>query len=461
MYIKSIHPLYIIIALGVLLACQDDLAQKKLIQDATLQDLTLQDATLQDATLQDAILQDATLQDATLQDAILQDAILQDQMLSMLENQGYQDDAQSALSLGKYAIGYQTLTFEYTLSDSMAEVLNAQINEVPAQTKQRKLKISVWYPADPNRLDSVGFARYPLLANRQVAYAQAPIADLSKQVPLYVYSHGAKSWPELGASNMEFLASHGWVAIGVEHANDQIQTATLPRPVAMYALRPLDIQKSIDFILDQTQNHPFARLINPEMIMAAGHSYGGYTTFALGGAAYDNASLTENCQNEDGFCDAIEQGLIDWLSVAKDSRIKAIIPQAAGDFRFFHEGVGAIQLPTLMMSAKLDQNCTEEGSNLPYQTALFQTSSPRFHLSFNQAGHASFTVVCQHIAGLELNNGCGPEFTPSTEVLEIVNAYQLTFARAYLGQQAQALTFFEGETLNPLIESNDRFIFLK
>lgn len=362
------------------------------------------------------------------------------QIMMQRTDEIYKDDALSEDALGMYQVGYQSITFDYELPMDLAQVLNDQINEQPANTGSRKVRLGIWYPtiADENTT----FARYPFLANRHVAYDRSPMIESDHKFPLYLYSHGAKVWPELGAFEMEYLASHGWIAIGIEHDHDQIQTAALPRPDAMYILRPMDVQQVLNYLYSDQADPSIKERISEKFVMAGGHSYGGYTTLALSGAQYRVEEIEADCGRfSDQFCQYwptlkpyFQQGM-------KEDRIKFSVPQSAGDYRLLAEGVKEIAIPTLLVTAKRDQNCTEEGSNLPYWQMLSSSITPenKHHLSFAQAGHASLTLTCEHLPGIELDNGCGMDFTPAVQVQHISNRYALIFARAYLAQQSQAL----------------------
>jgi predicted dienelactone hydrolase len=457
------HPIPLLLSLLLLLSCED--AEKKAILDLSMDSMSKPDQAQgqdqgQDQGQADLLIIDQGIAlhldlalDQSIMDQSVVDALGDDLFLAPKSDEQYIDDLSDASALGQYQIGYVSLEMTYELPMDLAQALNDQVIEQPAQTTRRSLRLGVWYPAIVDQ--NTPFARYPLLANRRAAYDHPPIADVNHKFPLYVYSHGAKVWPELGAFQMEFLASHGWVAVGIEHRHDQIQTAALPRPDAMYLLRPMDVQRVIDYLLSDQSDALIRGRISESFIMAGGHSYGGYTTLSVGGATYQTQEIEGQCADfSDQFCmhwpvlkPYFENGFL-------DARIKLTVPQSAGDFKLFKAGVQAISLPTLLITAQRDLNCTEEGSNLPYWNMLSQSINPeqKYHLSFAQAGHASLTLTCEHLPGVELNNGCGMDFTPAQELQQISNRYMLTFARAYLGEQA-----LDRETLNTAVQ-NDVFL---
>ena len=159
------------------------------------------------------------------------------------------------------------------------------------------------------------------------------------------------------------------------------------------------------------------------------------------------------------LCESIEGTLGEVMSAGlREPRFVAAIPQSAGNYQMIRAGADHVEIPTLMITATRDQACTEEGSNQPYWEALTAASSPlrdqHRRLSFLEAGHATFTVACIHLPGLEQDDGCGPDFTPARDAQALMLEYSLTFARAHvLGDPSalQSINQIEGSTaLSPL-----------
>jgi len=336
---------------------------------------------------------------------------------------------------GRYRVGYRVLRFEYALPEPLARALS---EDAGAAVAARALRVAVWYPTDATDAD-YPLAAYPVLPSRRVALDAPPLAA-GGRAPVLLYSHGAKVWPELGAFMSEHFASHGWVAVAVEHDLDHLQSATRPRPDAMYLLRPLDASRALDHLLALPPEDPLAGALDPARVAAAGHSYGGYTAFALAGAAYDVEDLRGRCADlSDTFCERLALLEPLFAAGARDPRVRLAIPQSAGNFRMFGAaGVAAAQAPVLHISARRDQDCTEEGANLPYWEALRAAAVPRHWLSLLNAGHASLTVSCAQFPTLELDNGCGEDFTPPEAVHRLANHYALSAARRYASSAAAA-----------------------
>ena len=342
---------------------------------------------------------------------------------------GFMDDGSSSEGLGRYQVGYQSLEFSYLLPEPLAQSLGESLGEM---VSARALRLALWYPTEETEGERVS---YPLLTRREGPLLDAPPASLAGRAPVLLYSHGAKVWPELGAFMHEFFASHGWVVVAVEHDHDHIQSVTRPRPNSMYLLRPRDVSEALSYLssLRSAEGHPVASLMDERFVMASGHSFGGYTSYALAGARYATEWLSAECATlSDTFCEDLARLAPLFEQGARDERVRLAAPQSSGNIQMFAEGVRAVEVPILHTSALLDQDCSEEAQNAPYWEALRASGSMEHRwLSLKRAGHASLTVSCEQFPALEQDNGCGPDFTDPVTLQALTNHYTLSFARAH------------------------------
>ena len=130
---------------------------------------------------------------------------------------------------GPFAIG--TVTFQWTDS-SRPEIYTADPNDV------RQIMVQVWYPAVPapgaqtgpwmDRLDVAGptIARYLGLPSffldhaalvRTHSYPGAPPDPGAAPYPVVIYSHGWNGFRAVNLNQSEALASHGYIAVAVDH----------------------------------------------------------------------------------------------------------------------------------------------------------------------------------------------------------------------------------------------------
>ncbi|MDJ0662564.1 MAG: alpha/beta hydrolase [Crocosphaera sp.] len=191
------------------------------------------------------------------------------------------------------------------------------------------------------------------------------------QGPLVIMSHGFASDRRFLRYLGKHLASYGITVVSVEHPGSDIhaliKTATGIKlsqilPSAEFIDRPQDIS----FVLNQLtllnkNNQQFKGKFNTKKVSIVGHSFGGYTALALGGASLDLKSLRRFCQEKS----PLGRAPADWLQCAagelpypqrnfKDHRIKQIIVFNPIIGELFGKNLSQIQVPTLMLSASDD-----------------------------------------------------------------------------------------------------------
>src|SRR5262249_50729959 len=132
---------------------------------------------------------------------------------------------------------------------------------------------------------------------------------------------------------MVHLASHGFVAVGVDHeGNDLLDSTGDPDTLVN---RPRDMSVLLDQLLsfNATPGHFLEGALDPGRVGAFGHSYGGYTMYALAAGPFGLGTFT-------------------------DPRIKAIMPldgsaQVFGDTGDSPAIFSTIHVPTLLFSGTL------------------------------------------------------------------------------------------------------------
>lgn len=213
---------------------------------------------------------------------------------------------------GPYKVG----TVSYDLLDpSRAETYT------PAPDDKREIMVQVWYPASPapgartgpwlDRLDLTGpiIARYINLPSfaldhaglvRTNSYPDAPVSEGQARYPVVVYSHGWNGFRAVNTNQMEALASHGYIAVSIDHTYGAMFTVfpdgrvALNNPDALPDNAPPDeYQKDsetveatyaadIRFVLDQLEqwnagsgDGRFAGRLDMTRVGLFGHSTGG------------------------------------------------------------------------------------------------------------------------------------------------------------------------------------------
>ena len=146
---------------------------------------------------------------------------------------------------GPFAIG--TLSFEWTDS-ARPEIYT------PDPDDRRSLMVQVWYPANPapggapgpwmERLDVAGpvIARYLHLPSffldhaalvKTNSYPAAPLDLAGAPYPVVVYSHGWNGFRTVNLNQSEALASHGYIAVAIDHTYGAMVTVFADGRVAL------------------------------------------------------------------------------------------------------------------------------------------------------------------------------------------------------------------------------------
>lgn len=251
------------------------------------------------------------------------------------------------------------------------------------------LALRAWYPAAgqaegsityPVVLQLPGFPTDPMPIFGR-AIEGAPIQATAEGLPLVILSHGFALNPEWYAPLAEHLASHGFFVLAPLHRETDWATDV----VMATATRPEEIRGAIDLALGGS----YGPYLDGEHVGLVGHSYGGYTTLAAGGARIDYAALREHCERTDDvfardfLCPPFvegEQALADamgleviptglWPSMA-DARIDAIVPIAGDAYAFGADGLARVQVPMLAVGGTADTGTPWGwGAALAYQHA--------------------------------------------------------------------------------------------
>ena len=197
------------------------------------------------------------------------------------------DEADDLISLldtrGPHAVGFRSDTITYV---------------VPGQAEPREVRMSIWYPATSTDGEEVAYQ--DIFSAPDVWEDASPV---SGPYPTLVYSHGHQGYAEASGLLMAHFASHGWLVAAPDHTNNTTWDGS-NRDTEIYYQRPLDISAVLDHLEALPQSDPLAGA-NTEETIAIGHSFGGYTTFALGGATYAMDDLRDECASGTGpssFC---------------------------------------------------------------------------------------------------------------------------------------------------------------
>lgn len=224
----------------------------------------------------------------------------------------------------------------------------------------------VFYPSAQAK-GATGVGPYELHATRG-----APPVIGAK--PLVVISHG-HGGSDLGHHDLAvFLASHGFIAVTLEHPKDNFMDQSGDgHPVVMIG-RPIQVKATISMLLDDAR---WKRLIDPDRIGVAGFSNGGYTSLLLVGAVPQFTRFISYCKKKPGdvnvcghmkqFTDQLaRQGMtaeqylnsmqrqIHRWGDTDDPRIRAAFVMAPLSLVFDKEGLASVDRPVFLYYGQSD-----------------------------------------------------------------------------------------------------------
>lgn len=333
---------------------------------------------------------------------------------------------------GPYPVGVRTFDLELKGSDG----------------KPRSIRYEVWYPTTEEfrdgPFDAIDFYKdAPDYLKETVkkyedalppipvdAVRDAPVRAGHGPYPLVMFSHGAYGIRFQSVFFTIPLASHGYVVAAPDHDGNVLYNLIEPDGYNMDDLivsalnRPLDATAVIDDMLtrNDTGSDPFFETVDPAMIGAAGHSFGGYTALYL------------------GFV---------------DERIGAVLAMepATTPFPMLGFKYEDFQAPVMFMAGKLD--ATLDTDVEMYQPFL-KMPSPRYYFELLTGGHFTYSDICildlLYIAndlGIEdadnaLNDGCADFNIPTETAHPIINQFGIGYFNFYLrGSQMSAQYFDE------------------
>ncbi len=292
---------------------------------------------------------------------------------------------------------------------------------------------------------------------------------VNQPVPLIVISHGLASDRQTFAYLAEHFASYGFAVAVVEHDDislnkfDRVLSGTerFPEPNNLID-QPLDVKSVLDRLERESATNPqLQNKLNLQEVGVIGQSIGGYTSLALAGGKLVADKMAEECQPEN-----YRDVLLDLSSLAKctfndlkdshyqlrDPRIKAVVAINPLGKIFGQEGMGAIKIPTMLISGTHDLITPSIEEQLKPFTWLNQDLNkylvlvkPGTHFSFLQEGLGVLPVP---------EGKVGPSPTLAYPGLK---ALSTAFFKVYLAHQQKYKNYLQSDRLD--IFSNDAFEF--
>ncbi|MFV0524131.1 MAG: alpha/beta hydrolase family protein [Acidimicrobiales bacterium] len=357
---------------------------------------------------------------------------------------------------GTHALGYQVFTT--TGAHEQALTLRAWY---PATRTDDQRPTTITYTA-PNKFDEQITPGTEISAVGSAIDGGQP-ERTGGPYPLVVFSHGYALSPIVYSTLVEHYASQGYVVLAPEH--NETFDGSLTGFWQELIDRPVDIDQTIDEAERLTEpGAPLDGMIDLDNIAVVGHSYGGYTALAAGGAQFDFAAYKTRCAAltaEDPlnfFCaplpnesdmaaraglDEVPDGL--WPSMG-DSRVKAVVSMAGDAYLFDQRGLEQLEVPVMVMGGTLDDGTPYTwGAKLTYDHAASDNKSL---LSFPGAGHMLFLDPCKNLLWVQdsaYRDGICTDAVWDERPLDIVAHYSTAFLRETLDADPEARAALTGQ----------------
>ncbi len=342
---------------------------------------------------------------------------------------------------------------------------------VTTGAQKQPLTVRAWYPAlrsadqrnptltykAPNKFEEKTLPGKEITAIGK-AFVNARPQRNAAPYPLVVFSHGYAISPIVFSTLVEHYASHGYIVLGPEH--NETFDESLGGFWKALVDRPVDITRTIDYAQQLTKpGAALAGMIDMNNIAVVGHSYGGYTALAAGGARFDFAAYKTRCaalKADDPlnfFCSpvipkeadmATRAGLSSvptglWPSLG-DPRVKAVISMAGDAYPFDQRGLAEIKVPIMVMGGTIDEGTPYTwGSKLTYDHVA---SKNKTLITFTDAGHMLFVDPCDNLPWTQNFSYREPFCTDTVwgtrRPLNIVSHYTTAFLRDTLNADPKA-----------------------
>ncbi len=333
--------------------------------------------------------------------------------------------------------------------------------DVNDPVRDRWLTTEAWYPAAaPSATEPVVYEIHALEMTvarlRSAAHAHRDVEPWRDggPLPIVLMSHGRGSTRFANVTLAEVLASHGYLVAAPDHAghtiDDQLAGIDDDERARSAMDRPLDLSRVLDDLIARSSRPgSFHELIDDARVAVAGHSFGGLAALGLSGARFDVDRQRKECvENADDWRCSAAAVFGSGQYRYRDPRIKAaLLITPAGYDLYRKDGVSDVDVPTLVVGARRDDNTRFEAFSQPTYEAL---TAPRYLLDLREAGHLTATDLCEMIdsigfiakafGGRDARDGCELDAYSSRDALRTVATAALPFFDIYLNGDAGAET---------------------
>lgn len=277
--------------------------------------------------------------------------------------------------------GYEVVPGDGTLDPSVVGPYGIGVTTVDwVDARGTSMTAEVWYPGDvPDGDTPDPYPEIPLTLD-----AHRDVDALPGPWPLVAFSHGNAGIRYQSAFLTEWLAGHGYVVVAPDHPYNTLLDLDTSKNGEVLVNRPGDIVSAVDMTIDRFD-------VDGSRYAMIGHSFGGWTSVAVGGGVTDFAAFEAWCAENDADMCGITPAS-DTVPDAPDPRAFVMVPMApCGWYTFGDTGLDAT-VPALLLGAELDEDCPLDTETAPFAERL---AHPVWSGTVAAAGHYVFSDICR------------------------------------------------------------------
>ncbi len=286
--------------------------------------------------------------------------------------------------VGPYAVGATTRTF---VDDRGVE-----------------LTMELWYPAVP--AEGAEPSDYGNLSVVRAAFRDADVDVRGAPYPLVAFSHGFGGIRYQSTFLTEHLASHGFVVVAPDHPNNTTFDLDEDLTDAVALARPGDVSSAVDRVVALSEGTGrLEGIVGDGTFAMVGHSFGAWTSLAVGGGTVDlDATLAHCAEHDDPSCRFLSlTDVPDASDTVPDPRAATVVTLAPGGAYTFGDG-GLLSVPTpMVIGGRLDGDLPYDEEIRPAYDAL---GEPKTLVTLARTGHWAFTDLCELV---DFFDDCGGE----------------------------------------------------
>ncbi|MFH1464634.1 MAG: hypothetical protein ABIO70_09630 [Pseudomonadota bacterium] len=257
-----------------------------------------------------------------------------------------------------------------------------------------ELTVQVWYPASEADDDLYTYDGFFEASARDDG-----VPDCSAPRPVLVFSHGNQGVRYQSVYLTEWLARRGWVVVAPDHLGNTFLDYDDDMLGEVMFRRPTDVAAAFDWLAETAAGPggPLEGCVDAQAGYAvAGHSFGGFTTMAVAGAAIVPSETAAYCAQYGGWlCDEVAAWAAEHPGLEAqlgDPRAWAAVPMAPAGYEALRGGLERVAIPALVLGGSRDNITPMAWQVRPIFGGL--ESTPRYLGELADAGHYTFSDAC-------------------------------------------------------------------